>query len=707
MGLLVVHVAVTSLPGLAALEGFSIDARFRLRGPRAAATDAIVIVGLDNATRERHPEVFQSRAGWAQLIDALTAARAKVIALDVLFSAPEELLPAPLTSRVIAEAARKQAEPESTTTKVLVDVALALQGDQQVAEAVARSRRVILGANFRVGPAVVAATEPDGLARARYGEVADGGGGGARRPMTANSVAFAVPAIARGATSAGAINTIRDADGVTRRLPLVIELAGRHYMPLGIAAVLAAHPANVSYVIGDERLMIGDRDVAVTAGGSMMLDVLGRDGIPRVSAADVLDGTAGDRLAGKLVFVGLTYAEADKAATPLDALADGVELHATLAENLLGDRLLAQRGPLSTLLATLVLCAIVVVTQLRRIRRRAWVPPLAAALGMAAYVAIGLALFARGSIIELAAPILITGFVLFAATIAALASEGRDKAQLRAVFSQYVSARVVDRLLEDPPRLGGVRKELTVLFSDIRGFSHVAEGLQPETLAAFLGEYLTPMTELVLRSGGTLDKYIGDAVMAFWGAPVDDAEHARKACEVALRMQEVLRELNARWTAAGKPALAIGIGVNTGPMAVGNMGSVARFDYTVLGDEVNLASRLEALTKDYGVQILVGEATAKAAGDGFVFREIDLVRVKGRALAEPVFELVGRRGHALATGFADALAHYRRREFTAARDAFAAIAGDPAAARMAERCEVLAASPPPADWDGVYDQLSK
>jgi adenylate cyclase len=370
----------------------------------------------------------------------------------------------------------------------------------------------------------------------------------------------------------------------------------------------------------------------------------------------------------------------------------------------------------------MMLGGIVCGAQLRRVRRRAWMPPLIALVAIAGYVGIALALFARGTVIALALPTVLTGAVLLAATIGGLATEGREKAHLRGLFSQYVSRSVVDRILAEPgrARLGGERKELTVLFTDIRGFSQVAEGMAPEELAAFLGEYLSPMTDLVLASGGTLDKYIGDALMAFWGAPVDMPDHAARACEVALQMQEALATLNRAWAEAGRASsIAIGIGLNTGPMAVGNMGSTARFEYTVLGDQVNLASRLEALTKEYGVGILVGEATARAAGAGFVFREIDLVRVKGRVGAAPVFELVGAGASAGAgvggdggaaaadPAFARALALYRDRRFGEARAAFAAQEDDPAAAVMAARCEVLAAAPPPPDWDGVYDQRSK
>ena len=729
---------VAPLPGLAALEGLTIDARFRLRGPRAPGTDRIVIVGMDDRLRDEAIDVLQTRRGYARLIDAISAANPKVIALDLFFSAPEQILPPALAARVRAEAVRLAGAADPALAgprEVIAAVAEELRGDELLAQAIARSGRVMLGANFVRGAAGVGAPagtpEPPGLERARLGEVADAGGGDPNlRPIRAAVVRFTLPAISRGALGAGAVNDLRDDDGVRRRMPLVLEHAGRHYMTLGLAVALyeLGQPRGTQYVAGSKGLTAAGRELALSAAASLPLDVLGRDRIPRVSAADVIAGRAREQLAGKLVFVGHTYAAADKVATPLDLTADGVELHATLTENLLAGRVLRDPGWLATVIATVVLGGIVCAAQLRRVRRRAWRPPLIALVALAGYVGIGIALFAGGTVLALALPTVLTSVVLLAATIGGLATEGREKAHLRALFSQYVSRPVVDRILADPARarLGGERKELTVLFSDIRGFSQVAEGLAPEELAAFLGEYLSPMTDLVLASGGTLDKYIGDAVMAFWGAPVDIPDHAARACEVALKMQEALAELNGAWARAGRATIAIGIGVNTGPMAVGNMGSTARFEYTVLGDQVNLAARLEALTKEYGVGILVGEATARAAGDGFRFREIDLVRVKGRAGAAPVFELLGRADAGADAGagagagvgadggeaaggpaFARALALYRGRRFGEAKAAFAALAGDRAAAVMAARCEVLEAAPPAPDWDGVYDQRSK
>jgi adenylate cyclase len=721
LAIMALHLWVKPVPGLGALEDLTIDARFRMRGPRPAATDRVIVVGIDDDTRARFPELMQTRRGYAALVRALTKYDVKVIAFDLFFSAPEQLLPDPITKQVrAADAERRTAPPLGdeepnaplvrSLSAVIALVADELDGDRQLAGAIADSKRVFLGAYFRPGSGA-SLPEPKQLERARYGETADSNRGGARRPVHATSVDFSLDDIAHGAIGAGAINDFRDSDGVRRRVPMAIELGAHQYMPLGLAVVMYDRKQSTSYTVGSDYATAGTDRIPLTAAASLWLDVLGRDQLPRISAAKILDGTAPpSALAGKLAFVGLTYSTYDKVSTSLDPLADGIELHATLAENILSGHLLRVGGPVSAFCATALLCAIVILAQLRAIRRRSWLPGLIALVAIVGYGIVAQLAFEHGTIVQLAAPLLATVLVALTAIVGTLATEGREKAHLRAVFSRYVSRTVVDRILADPDRakLGGERKELTVLFSDIRGFSAFSETMRPEELASFLGEYLTPMTELVLDSGGTLDKYIGDAVMALWAAPVDVTDHAARACEVTLKMQEALVALNARWKREAKPAIAIGIGLNTGTMAVGNMGTAARFDYTVLGDQVNLGARLEALTKEYGVDILVGEGTMRAAGDGYVFREIDLVRVKGRHGAAPVSELVGRAGKVTTDlRFADALAAYRARDFATARTGFAAITGDDAAAIMAERCAMLESSPPAADWDGVYDQHGK
>ncbi|MBP6627963.1 MAG: adenylate/guanylate cyclase domain-containing protein [Kofleriaceae bacterium] len=749
LGGLALHLWVWPLGWLGSLEAMTVDARFRLRGPRPPATDQVVIVGVDDATRTAYPDLIQTRRGWATLIGALDRYQPKAIVLDLFFSSPEIILPDDLAARVRASAAAMSAlaPPPSTpdpapavpppppnidqprplppavaeAASTLRAVAEELRGDEALAAAVAASGRVYLGAFFRTdGRAPTAPPpEPVGLDKGRLGEVVSGGGG-RRAPLRARAVNATLPAIAVGARGAGAVNVLVDADGAVRRMPLALALGDQVYGALGLAAALEAQgrAGDSALVVGDATLRAGARALRIGDAAGIPLDFLGPGRLPRVSAGAILDGSApAEVLAGKLLFVGLTYAAYDKVTTPFSPRTDGIELHATLAENLIGGRLLRPTGPLTALAITAALLLLIALAQLRVIRRRAFVPPLLALGAIAAWVGLAhLAFVSRNLVLPIAAPALLAGAVAATAMVTALAVEGREKAHLRAAFSRYVAPSVVDRILAEPgvARLGGERRDLTVLFSDIRGFSSLSERLPPEELAAFMSEYLTPMTELVLDGAGTLDKYIGDAVMAFWGAPIEQPDHAVRACTAALAMQARLATLSAAWAGRGLPPLAIGVGVNTGPMAVGNMGSRARFDYTVLGDAVNLAARLEGLTKEYAVGILVGEATARAAAGQFVFRQLDQVRVKGRASAAPVFELIGPVGSPAAAGFDGAawqrgLDAYAARDFLAAATAWDALAarGDGTARVMALRARALWEEPPAPDWDGVYEQRGK
>ena len=679
-----------------------------------------MIVGIDDDTRRLAGDVIQTRHGWARLIRALAATRPQAIALDLFFTAPEYLLPPALAAEIEQAYAGAKADPApspalAAATSALAAVVTALHGDDDLVAAIAEAKVVVLGAMFRLirsaadRPAV-APPEPSGLAKAQLGESV----GGAATVPSAYTVAFTLPAMAAGAIAAGAVNHYRDDDGVARRMPLVIEFGGRYYQSLGLTLAGLVTQQPTRFIAADRRVTLGERDLPTTA----RLDFLGRP-FPRVSAAAILDGRVGAaELEGKILIVGMTYAAYDKVPTPFEPTSDGVELHATLLHNLLYDELLRDAGPAAQALALAAFAALAIALQARRLRRRLWLPLVIAVAAIAGWVAIGQALFARGVVIELVTPAVMFALTILGATVATLATEGREKAHLRAAFAQYVSRSLVERIVANPAaaRLGGERREMTVMFSDIRGFSRIAESLPPEQLADFLNEYLTPMTAIVLERDGTLDKYIGDAVMAMWNAPVDVGDHAARACDAALAMQAALWPLNRAWAARGKPTIHIGVGINTGPMSVGNMGSEARFDYTVLGDAVNLAARLEPLTKEYGVDILCGEATA-AAAKGFVFRELGRVRTKGKDQAARIFELCGKAGAkgvpegAAVAAWENAMAAYHERRFADAAARFAGIAAaDPAdgAARvLAERARVLADAPPPPDWDGVYEQRSK
>ena len=299
----------------------------------------------------------------------------------------------------------------------------------------------------------------------------------------------------------------------------------------------------------------------------------------------------------------------------------------------------------------------------------------------------------------------------------AIALYNRNK--VKGAFQQYVSTAIVEEVLRHPEKLhlGGERKFLTVLFSDIRGFTSIAESMESEELVIFLNEYLTEMTEIVLNYDGTLDKYMGDAIMAIYGAPIEQPDHPARACSSALEMVAQLRKLQPKWREQGKPPIDIGIGINSGMMTVGNMGSEKRFDYTVMGDHVNLGSRLEGINKQYGTHVIISEFTKQQVKDHFVTRELDLVQVKGRVESVKIYELIGKVGE-IDTGilqgisyFGEGLTAYRQMRWQQAIEKFSQTLerfGDDYPSQLyLERCQLYQLTPPPENWDGVYIMETK
>jgi len=337
-----------------------------------------------------------------------------------------------------------------------------------------------------------------------------------------------------------------------------------------------------------------------------------------------------------------------------------------------------------------------------------------AALGLAlpAAAAGGSFLAARSGVwVELAAP----AFTAFAAFVtAALLSygvEGRQRRFIKSAFRYYLSPQVIDRVLDNPSllRLGGERREISAFFSDVAGFTSISEHLSPEQLVALLNAYLSEMTDIILDLGGTLDKYEGDAIIAFWNAPVDQPDHALRACRAALRCQKRLAERREEFQHVYGHEVRMRVGLNSGPAVVGNMGSERRFDYTAMGDTMNLASRLEGAGKLYGVSILIGEETERRVRDAILAREVDIIRVVGKKQPVRIFELIGEKDEVpageveKAARFGRALETYRAQRFSEAEAAFASLAGDPVAALYAARSRQAAVSPPAADWDGIHE----
>jgi adenylate cyclase len=339
---------------------------------------------------------------------------------------------------------------------------------------------------------------------------------------------------------------------------------------------------------------------------------------------------------------------------------------------------------------------------------------LATGIGFSALFLIGnYLLLSRYSLdLSLLTPLLALGLTSTASEIYRSLVVDQKGRYMKKAFSNYVSADLVAQIMKNPDilKLGGEKREISILFSDIRGFTSLSEKLSPEDLVQVLNEYLNPMTRIVLEEKGTLDKYIGDAVMALYNAPLDVDGHAAHACRTALKMILALNELNQSFVSRGIGTIDIGIGINTGDAVVGNMGSAVRFDYTAIGDNVNLASRLEGLNKTYGTHIIVSEFTKQLAGSDFQFRELDLVAVKGKHQPVPVYELMVVGDSELTDSFADALRMYREREFSQAIQIFERVAAqkqDKVSQLYAERCREFIASPPAAEWDGVFVAKAK
>jgi len=712
-----------------------IDARFRLRGARQPASDDIVIVALDDRTRREFPELITQRREWARLVDVLSSGRPTAIGLDAFFSAPEINLRTDTVALVRdaasgldrAHAGAPMPPAAATARRALGAVLEELTGDERLAEAVARSGRVVLGVLFYLENgtsdfAPAGSPEPPGLAGGRFDEAVVVEQPASSRPPRAEPyVTTTLPSITAGQKRAGFLNAAIDPDGAVRRAFLVIEHASRYYAPFALAMSRnLSGAADLTYVTGDRHVGFGDARLPVDSRGRAYLGFLGAHGtVPTVSAADLLSGrTPPESLADRLVFVGRTDTIKDRYPTPFDQLMPGIEIHATAAHSALHDGFLRRVGRGFTIVAIAVLGLLIAGMQLRRVRgQRAWVVGVGAATLVLLYAAGAYLAFVGGIIVDIAAPVGSAVFVALVSMTAGLATEGREKAQLRSVFSQYVERKLVDQIVAAPERaqLGGQRRELTVLFSDIRGFSRFSEGLAPEVLSRLLNDYLTPMTHLVMEDGGMLDKYIGDAIMAVYGAPIDQADHAVRACRTALAMQRGLTRLNEDFRARDLPEIAVGVGINSGPMSVGNMGSEARFDYTVMGDSVNLGSRLEGLSKAYRCSIIVGHRTRELVGNAMVFRELDLVRVPGRDAPERIYELLGTPeqrslSSAEVAEFEAALTAYRQGRWAEATAGLSAFLerrpADGPAHVLKDRVARLGSSPP-ARWDGIFDHVSK
>lgn len=508
------------------------------------------------------------------------------------------------------------------------------------------------------------------------------------------------------AKASGFTNTPLDEDGISRRVPVSVRDPG------------GAVVNNLSYEVA--RLAGRAPDIA-----SVPTDDLGRflinfPGAPgrnfrTVAAADILQDRVDPTIfKDATVFIGATarnLQDYKNVATSRGEPMAGVEIHASIHDTLVSKRWLQQANRIFQALALLIV-GLLLGLLVPRVRPRysllgvlvLWVGWLVAAF----------VLFDRGYVLDIVWPTLVIFFAYAALLLERWLDVEAQRRQLRSAFSRYVSGSVVESILQNPDKLklGGDRRRMSVLFSDLRGFTTLSEGLSPEKLVEVLNTYLDEMTNIVFDEGGVLDKYIGDAVMAFWNAPFDQPDHAVRSVRCAVRMRDRLKAMNDEGSFPKGIELKVGVGVNTGEMVVGNIGAETRYDYTVIGDSVNLASRTESLCKEYGVGIIVTQNTAADLVDAFHMRLLDQVAVKGKKEPIRLFEVLGVKGQvsepvlAYARRFEEALNFYFSRRFDEAIQACDALLKerpeDVSVIHLKERCEIYRHEPPPAEWNGTW-----
>ncbi len=706
--------------------------------PRPYKPAGVRIVDIDEESLGRVGQWPWPRTTMAELVDNLRKLGAAAIAFDVVFAEPDRTAPEHLLA---AWRGNGIGEGVENALEKLPDP------DRVFAKTIAKAP-VVTGFAPNAEPNDATPRRPAGFA-------VSGTKPGAAVPSFPGATTN-LRVIGKAAKGNGSFGLVNDFDSVVRRVPLLQRVQGELYPSLAAEALRVGQRAGTHIVktstgsgqadfSGDTAvaaMRIGRITAPTTGDGTVMLHDTGYVPERYVSARKVLaprenPGIA-KKLRGHIVLVGASAPGLrDIRATPLSAGVPGVSLHAQALEQMIHGDFLHRPdwSPALEILVLLVLGLGLVGT----------LPFVGAAwcgfAGMIAVLGAGagswFAFETWGWLIDPVYPALGALFVYLPTSATRFVMTEGEKRFIRSAFSRYLSPALVAQLTRHPEalNLGGESRELTVMFTDIRGFTPVAESMTPAELTRFMNRFLTPMTTAILERGGYVDKYMGDAIMAFWNAPVATPDHPVRACRAALAMRRTLTELNAAWRAEfaeqGRsfPGVAVGVGMNTGTCSVGNMGSEQRFDYSALGDNVNLASRLEGQSKTYGVDIVLSDAVRSAAGDGFAVLELDLIRVKGRQEPARIHTLVGDGDVAADPGFAALradheamLAAYRGQDWDTAEAARArcaeAVAAGPAwlpdgldltplYRLYAERIATLRADPPPPDWDAVFTAETK
>jgi adenylate cyclase len=692
---------------------------FQVIEPRVKTARPVTVVDIDEKSLAKLGQWPWPRTRVADLIDRLTALGAVVIAFDIVFAEPDRLNPA-----VAADTIPNLEEDIRTRLRALPS------NDQILADSLKRSRVVLGQSGF---PYVLGEFDKSlpvtGLAMR----------GEEPQPFLFEFAGLLrnVPVLEAAAAGRGLFTIRNERDGIVRRVPMLMVAQGATMPSLNFEMLRVASGSGTILTKADQAGMqsvtVGGFEVPTDRNGQVWVHFARRDPSIYVSAIDVLEGRVPpERIAQKLVLIGTSAVGLlDTKTTPVDPVMPGVEIHAQVLESVLTRTVLTQPNwaIAAEFLAALVLGLLVI----------AFAPM----FGPTTLVAVG-ALFATVLIgtswyfytqhrllIDFTYPLASTTAIYLTLVFSSFVREQKQRRQIRSAFGQYLSPALIEQLAQSPEKLqlGGEEREMTIMFSDVRGFTAISESYKhdPQGLTALMNRFLTPLTNAILDRKGTIDKYMGDAIMAFWNAPLDDKQHEINACEAALDMLQRIDELNREREIEAQDGghvyipINVGVGLNTGVCVVGNMGSNLRFDYSVLGDSVNLASRLEGQSKEYGFPIIVGAKTAMAVKDRLAILELDFIMVKGKQQPEVIYAIAGREDTAQSEGFQrlrnltiEMLACYRNRDWDGALLAIERGRKSDDGRALEYLYDLYEAritgyqqNPPPEDWNGAFALLTK
>lgn len=715
-----------SIPLLDRLDGILYDSKVRLNAVNTV-DPRIIIVDIDEKSLQEREKGGEGRWPWPRDRLALLVNRlfndyeVALTGFDVIFSERDESS----GIRTINELAKKQLKDNASFQAQYPRIQAALNYDAQFAESI-KDKAVILGFSFLSSgdstkkgelPVTELTTQEIPITLVS--------------PMKRDGYTANLSLLQSSAADGGHINPIVDPDGIIRRIPMLIQYGDRYYESLGLATarnLLGSLP--IKPLLDGNSRGLGDLEILDVGGALLPVDPELASYIPYrgpyksfeyISASDVLNKSIPkDKLEGKIVLIGTTAPGLlDLRATPMGNLYPGVEIHANVIAGILDGTI--KQAPLWTQAANLLLVTLLGfgLALLLPFLSPLW-SSIAAVLVIGGVSALNLYSFAAGYVLPAASLLSALLFIYLMNIAYGYFVESRGKRQITGLFGQYVPPELVDEMAQDPTSFSmeGESRDLTILFSDVRGFTTISESLDAKTLSEFINAFLTPFTKVIYKNRGTIDKYMGDCIMAFWGAPIKDENHARHGLVSAFEMLKAMDILNEEFKQRGWPPIKVGIGLNSGKVSVGNMGSEIRLAYTVMGDAVNLASRLEGITKEYGAAIIIGDETRKQLPD-LIAREVDKVRVKGKDIAVTIYEPLGFEGQ-VSTGamtalplFEKALKAYREQRWDEAESEFKDLlkkykeTGEVLYDLYLERIIHLRQDPPGANWDGSFTFTKK